>query len=101
MPSKQKSSPPPSFVPGRKGQTSVVDCMVRLLWKQADESWPERTFADLRDEVSKLQGYRVTASTIRSSAYDHDDLFEKVKGQDGVLRWRLTRQARKGPGAGS
>lgn len=101
MPLKRKSVSVPSFVRGRKGQTSVIDCLVELLWKgENDDAWPARTFNDLRERVSKMQGYHVTSSTIRSSVYDHSDLFERAK-TPGQLRWRLTKQARKGSGAGS
>jgi hypothetical protein len=93
------SEGPPSFVRGRKGRLSVVDCLVQALWKtEADgkEIWPEDSFQELRERVTKMQGYRVTPSTIRSSVYEHDDLFERVRTRDGSLRWRLTKTARKG-----
>ena len=84
----------PSFVKGRKGQVSVVDCMVRALWRTNDGVWPERTFEQLRATVSTMQGYQVTASTIRSSVYQYPTLFERVEPKNGSLRWKLTKQAR-------
>ena len=84
----------PSFVKGRKGNVSVVDCMVRALWRTNDGGWPERTFQELRATVSRMQGYRVTPSTIRSSAYQYPTLFERVESKSGSLRWKLTKPAR-------
>jgi hypothetical protein len=94
----QKRQAAPHFVKGRKGHTSVIDCMASALWRETDgESWPELTFEELRAVVSKMQGYHVTPSTIRSSAYQYPNLFERVKdAEDGSLRWRLTKQGRTG-----
>lgn len=86
----------PSFVKGRKGNVSVVDCMVRALWYTNDGGWPERTFQELRTAVSAMQGYRVMPSTIRSSAYQYPTLFERVESKSGTVRWKLTKQARSG-----
>jgi hypothetical protein len=71
--------------------------MARALWRASEsEEWPERTFEELRQTVSKMQGYHVTPSTIRSSAYQYPNLFERVKTDGSLLRWRLTKQARTG-----
>jgi hypothetical protein len=88
----------PSFVRGRKGHTSVVDCLVRVLWRESDDApWPERTFEELREAVSTLQAYHVTPSTVRSCVYQYPGIFERVKSSDtGLLRWRLTKLARTG-----
>ena len=86
----------PSFVKGRKGRVSVVDCVVRALWRANDGGWPERTFEELRAIVSTMQGYQVTPSTIRSSVYQYPTLFQRVEPMNGSLRWKLTRQARSG-----
>ena len=83
----------PSFVKGRKGNTSVVDCMVRALWRTNDGVWPERTFTELGAAVSAMQGYQVAASTIRSSVYQYPALFERVQPKGGPLRWKLTLKA--------
>jgi hypothetical protein len=91
---KQKRAP--SFVQGRKGQTSVVDCIVKRLWVDENGHWPECTFAELRESATKMQGYRVSSSTIRSSVYTRGDLFERVATSEWPLRWRLTKAARKG-----
>lgn len=92
---KKSAKSPPQFVIGRKGNTSVVDCMVRALWQARDKTWPAKTFEELRTQVSELQGYHVTPSTIRSSAYQYPMLFERLRSEGG-LRWRLTEQARTG-----
>ena len=84
----------PSFVKGRKGQISVVDCLVNALWKQGDSPWPESTFGELRASVSKLQNYPVAPATIRSSVYQHLDIFERA--ECAPVRWRLTTRARSG-----
>ena len=86
----------PSFVKGRKGHVSVVDCMVQTLWRTNDGGWPERTFEELRATVSTMQGYHVTSSTIRSSVYQYPTLFERVEAKNGSLRWKLTKQGRNG-----
>lgn len=92
-----KRSNAPHFVNGRKGHTSIVDCIARALWRnQGSENWPEHTFEELRDTVSKMQGYEVSSSTIRSSVYQYPNVFERVKSDGGVLRWRLTKQGRSG-----
>jgi len=91
------SSRVPTFVPGRKGRTSVVDSLVRALWNAnhgKPQEWPERTFTELQREVSKLQGYHVAEPTIRSSIYSRPKIFERVDGDDKI-RWRLTKQVRK------
>src|SRR5438874_2601698 len=90
----------PSFVPGRKGRISVVDCIVGVLWKalgsnEADVQWPARTFDELRSRVSQMQGYQVTSSTIRSAVYSQMHLFERTLASDGTLKWRLSKEARK------
>ena len=96
MPPKQAETSIPSFVKGRKGHVSVVDCIVRSLWRANDGSWPERTFVELRAAVSTMQGYQVTPSTIRSSVYQYPKLFERVEAKNGPLRWKLTKRARGG-----
>ena len=96
MPPEPAEPPIPSFVKGRKGHVSVVDCMVRTLWCAKDGDWPERTFEELRAAVSEMQGYPVAPSTIRSSVYQYPELFERVQAKNGSLRWRLTTQGRSG-----
>lgn len=72
--------------------------MARALWRAGDAGeWPEHTFEELRAYVSKMQGYHVTPSTIRSSAYQYPNLFERgTKAENSTLRWRLTKLARTG-----
>ena len=97
-PTKRTKDGPPSFVKGRKARISVADSLVNALWrKDQDLPWPESTFEELREPVSKLQGYRVAPSTIRSSIYQHAEIFERVKSPAvAPLRWRLTKQAKTG-----
>lgn len=67
------------------------------LWRvDGDNAWPELTFAELRAAVSKAQGYHVTPSTVRSSIYEHSDIFERAQPEGALLLWRLTKAARKG-----
>jgi len=98
MTTTKRTTAAPSFVKGRKGNTSVVDCLVRILWRQSDDDpWPERTFEELRAAVSKMQDYHVTPSTVRSSVYQYPGIFERVTSTNSaLLRWRLTKQARAG-----
>lgn len=87
----------PSFVKGRKGGISIVDCMVQVLWTQDAGSiadWPVKTFPEIGKEVSDIVGYTVPPSTIRSTAYSHSDIFQKANA-GGKFCWRLTEKARK------
>ncbi len=69
--------------------------MAELLWRKDDAAdWPALSFATLREEVAKMQGYAVSATTIRSTVYQRTDVFEKVTSEDGSVRWRLTKAAR-------
>lgn len=95
MTSKLRSTPhPPSLVRGRKGQASVVDCLVALLWKVEDGGWPAQSFEELRNGVSNMQGYEVGPSTIRSSIYKYPKFFQRAKGSGGRVLWTLTAKAR-------
>jgi hypothetical protein len=74
-----------------------VDCLAAALWRtqpEAKGAWPERTFEELRKQVSGMQGYDVAGSTVRSAVYQRGDLFERTRKADGSLRWRLSRKAR-------
>ena len=93
----RKKQSPPSFVKGRKGQTSVVDSIVALLWGaglRGSNRRPSLSFAEMQEQVSEKQGYSVSDSTIRSTIYNHAELFERVVADDGgPLRWKLSDQA--------
>ena len=98
----QKKTPAtPSFVRGRKGRTSLVDCCVAALWKTDSDEWPELTFEELRAIATKVQGYHVTPSTVRSTIYERSDLFERSRPESGPLKWKLTKAARKGNAGGN
>ena len=92
--SRQKLDGIPEFVKGRKGHLSVVDSIVRVLWRTMDGKWPEKTFEELRAATATMQGYHIASSTIRSSVYQYPNLFERVGTKP--VRWRLTKQARTG-----
>lgn len=93
----RKKQSPPSFVNGRKGQTSLVDSLVSELWKTGSGSnaWPVLSFAELREQVSAKQGYSVANSTIRSTIYKYPQFFERVRGDDGSLHWKLSDEVRR------
>lgn len=95
----QKHQAPPSFVAGRKGQVSVVDSLVAVLWKRprhGGAGWPKLIFSELQELVSARQGYAVGPSTIRSSIYKHPELFDRVAPDDShALRWTLSAPARQ------
>lgn len=99
MGSRKRQQSAPSFVQGRKGRHSVVDCLVKALWKAnfgSSREWPALTFGELRGQVSKMQRYQVTSSTIRSAVYAKLDLFERDVAQGEMLRWKLSKKARQG-----
>lgn len=85
----------PEFVKGRKGSLSIVDSMVRVLWRTMEGEWSEKTFEELRSGVAAMQKYRIKSSTIRATVYQHPELFERVETKP-VIRWRLTKRAREG-----
>ena len=94
---KTSGSRAPQFVAGRRGGISVVDALVRSLWRRPSRSdvkdWPSKTFGTLAAEASSIVGYQLTSPTVRSAIYGRMDLFERDE-QDGVLRWRLSEKAR-------
>ena len=76
----------------------MVDSLVSVLWKTDSheiDAWPECSFNELQEQVSVKQGYAVAASTVRSSIYQHSDLFERVRGDAGPVRWKLSDRARR------
>ena len=87
---------PPSFVNGRKGRASVVDSIIVALWKRNSDGreWPELSFTELTAKVADLQGYPVSGSTIRSSIYQHSDLFERIVPDSSTVHWKLSDHAR-------
>lgn len=84
----------PSFGPGRRGGTSVVDAIARTLWRTAGK-WPALTIQEIRVGVSEELGYDVPSSTVRSELYRRDDVFERVAPTEGRVHYRLTAQARR------
>jgi hypothetical protein len=88
----------PRFVAGRRGGISVVDALVRVLWSDAKSSdssqWPAKDFNTLALEASKVIGYRLSASTVRSAIYGHEELFDRASEHEQGLLWRLSLKAR-------
>jgi hypothetical protein len=84
---------PPSLVRGRKGQLSVADCIVRVLWGNGRpySEWPSKTLQQLQAEVSGLAKYSVGASTLRATLYNHPELFIRAEKVLRV-RWKLVRE---------
>jgi len=84
----------PSFVQGRRGGASLVDVLVAALW-------PKRamTLAQLQASASEALGYDVPSSSIRSSVYSKETIFERVDGDEKrpgePVRYRLTTWAKR------
>jgi hypothetical protein len=87
----------PSIARGRKGRKSLGDCLVEALWKTDDQvDWPRLSFAELRAAASARRLQDVTSGAVRGQVYTRPDIFERAPADgSGVLRWRLTRAAKK------
>jgi len=82
---------PPSFVRGHRGGASLTDTLVAALWPACT-----LTITELRAAASTALGYDVPSSSIRSTLYTKDKIFERVK-EDARTRvaYRLTAWARR------
>ena len=85
----------PSLVEGRRGKPSVIDCLVRILQNHQDSSERSFTFIELTQKVSELRGKPIAEASIRSIIYRRAIWFERTRSQDGRLRWKLSRVAKK------
>ena len=70
---------PPSVIPGRKGQASIVDLVIRSLWpvNGSDSKLPCKSLAEITEECRSALGFLVGSSTVRSTIYKHPEIFEK------------------------
>src|SRR5688572_979253 len=80
----------PSLVRGRRGKSSVIDCLMVILWGGGGTSHPSYSFAELTERVSTLRGGPVAESTLRSIIYRREEWFERTWMNDGRLRWKLS-----------
>lgn len=83
----------PSLVQGRRGKSSVIDCLTLILWDREAKSQRSYTFAELTELVSKLRGTPVATATIQSVIYRRAEWFER-SWEDGRLRWKLSPAAK-------
>jgi hypothetical protein len=80
----------PSLVRGRRGKSSVIDCLTLILWERGRMSQPSYSFAELTERVSELRGSPVAKATIQSIIYRRAEWFERTRSDDGGLRWKLS-----------
>lgn len=86
----------PSIVRGRKGRTSVCDALVIALWAADNRvPWPQLTLEQLRESISRVLGYPVSGSTVRSVLYSKPEVFERAPRINGRVAYRLSRRLRK------
>src|SRR5450759_1297573 len=84
-----------NFVRGRRGRTSILDCLLTALSpRNSKGSWPECTFDELRERVSSLRLIEVPETTIRSVVY-RADVFERASTDSGRVRWKLNAKGRQ------
>lgn len=86
----------PSIAKGRKGRTSVCDALVVALWAGEEYTgWPHLTLDQLQASVTRVLGYSVSGSTVRSALYSKPEVFEKAPPVNGRVSYRLSRRLRK------
>lgn len=85
----------PRFAAGRKGVLSLLDAIIRTLWQSDDRGeWPTMSLIDVNARVSKMLGYEVPSSSIRSTVYNHLDLFTKSASPGIRVRYSLSAKVR-------
>lgn len=84
----------PSLVRGRRGKCSVIDCLMLILWQRAGTSQPAYSFDELTARVAELRQSPIAKTTIQSIIYRRAEWFEQTRGDDGLLRWKLSPAAK-------
>lgn len=78
-----------NVVQGRRGKTSIADCLLTVLSIRGREaSWPAYTFDVLAERVSALRGSVVPIPSVQSVIY-RSDLFEPGPKAGGRVTWQL------------
>lgn len=84
-----------SVVKGRRGKTSIVDCLITVLSiRGREESWPAYTFDVLAERVSVLRGSVVPIPSVQSVIY-RSDLFEPGPKEGDRVTWQLNAAGRR------
>lgn len=83
----------PSPIPGRKGQTSVANIVIHVLWPACiSEDLPSKSLGDLQAICRAALAFDLSGSTLRSTLYRHPEIFEKACETQGKAFYRLTRK---------
>ena len=84
-----------NVVKGRRGKTSIADCLLTVLSVRGREaSWPAHTLDVLAERVSALRGSAVPIPSVQSVIY-RSDLFELGPKEDGRVTWQLNAAGRR------
>jgi len=84
-----------SFVQGRRGKISILDCLLTVLSRGKSEgTWPQCTFDQLTAQASALRLSDVKEPSLRSVVY-RAGLFERVPDDADRVRWRLNAKGRQ------
>lgn len=89
-----KIQSPPSVVRGRKGQASIADLVVRSLWPLDgdDNELPCKSLAKITEDCRAALGFAVSSSTIRSTIYNHPEIFERAEKVGVEAYYRLCKK---------
>ena len=79
-----------SVVRGRRGKSSIIDCLMLILGGREGKPQRSYSFAELAEMVSELRESPVAEATIRSIIYRREKWFERTRSDDGILRWKLS-----------
>ena len=86
---------PISFVLGRRGRTSILDCLLTALSpRNLTGAWPQYTFDQLRERVSALRLMEVPEASLRSVVY-RADVFERASTDADRVKWKLNAKGRQ------
>jgi len=84
-----------SYVRGRRGRVSILDCLLTALSRNKSEGpWPQCTLGQLREQVSALRATEVPEATVRSVVY-RAGLFERSPGSSERVKWTLNAKGRQ------
>ena len=83
------------FVKGRKGNASIIDCLLMILGRQKDGRWPKYSFSELTRRVSGLRSAPVPSPSIRCAVYMRPSLFSRAVGDGKGLLWKLSEEGQR------
>ncbi len=95
MIARDKNQEPISFVRGRRGRISILDCLLTALSPRDSKGpWPEYAFDELRERVSALRSTEVREASLRSVVY-RANVFERAATGSDRVRWKLNAKGRR------